>query len=70
MTLTIRLNDKAQPLTAGQSVADLLAARGSVPKGWRWPLTAPCCPVAAGPRPVLMTGTNFTSLPPLREADP
>ncbi|MGL5503259.1 MAG: sulfur carrier protein ThiS, partial [Aeromonas veronii] len=27
MTLTIRLNDKAQPLTAGQSVADLLAAQ-------------------------------------------
>ena len=27
MTLTIRLNDKAQPLAVGQSVADLLAAR-------------------------------------------
>ncbi len=28
MTLTIRLNDKAQSLAAWQSVADLLAAQG------------------------------------------
>ncbi|MEV3835629.1 sulfur carrier protein ThiS [Aeromonas allosaccharophila] len=33
MTLTIRLNDKAQPLAAGQSVADLLAAQGVNPQG-------------------------------------
>lgn len=33
MTLTIRLNDKAQPLAAGQSVADLLAAQGVSPQG-------------------------------------
>ncbi|HAU4893980.1 sulfur carrier protein ThiS [Aeromonas hydrophila] len=33
MTLTIRLNDKAQPLAAGQSVADLLAAEGVNPQG-------------------------------------
>ena len=33
MTLTIRLNDKAQPLTAGQSVADLLAAQDVNPQG-------------------------------------
>ncbi|WP_421246008.1 sulfur carrier protein ThiS [Aeromonas sanarellii] len=33
MTLTIRLNDKAQPLAAGQSVADLLAAQGINPQG-------------------------------------
>ena len=33
MTLTIRLNDKAQSLTAGQSVADLLAAQGVNPQG-------------------------------------
>ncbi|AYK19762.1 sulfur carrier protein ThiS [Aeromonas veronii] len=33
MTLTIRLNDKAQPLAAGQSVADLLAAQDVNPQG-------------------------------------
>ncbi|HHQ4449233.1 sulfur carrier protein ThiS [Aeromonas hydrophila] len=33
MTLTIRLNDKAQSLAAGQSVADLLAAQGVNPQG-------------------------------------
>lgn len=33
MTLTIRLNDKDQPLAAGQSVADLLAAQGVNPQG-------------------------------------
>ncbi|WP_439845525.1 sulfur carrier protein ThiS [Aeromonas veronii] len=33
MTLTILLNDKAQPLTAGQSVADLLAAQDVNPQG-------------------------------------
>jgi sulfur carrier protein len=33
MTLTIRLNDKAQPLAAGQSVAELLAAEGVQPQG-------------------------------------
>ncbi|AYV38796.1 sulfur carrier protein ThiS [Aeromonas veronii] len=33
MTLTIRLNDKAQPLAAGQSVADLLVAQGVSPQG-------------------------------------
>lgn len=33
MTLTIRLNDKSQPLAAGQSVADLLAAQGINPQG-------------------------------------
>ena len=33
MTLTIRLNDKARSLAAGQSVADLLAARGVSPQG-------------------------------------
>ena len=33
MTLTIRLNDKAHPLTAGQSVADLLAAQDVNPQG-------------------------------------
>ncbi|MEH8142454.1 sulfur carrier protein ThiS [Aeromonas veronii] len=33
MTLTIRLNDKAQSLTAGQSVADLLAAQDVNPQG-------------------------------------
>ncbi|HHQ4559665.1 sulfur carrier protein ThiS [Aeromonas hydrophila] len=33
MTLTIRLNDKAQPLAAGQSVADLLVAQGVNPQG-------------------------------------
>ncbi len=33
MTLTIRLNDKAQPLTAGQSVADLLAVQEIPPQG-------------------------------------
>ncbi|MFM4717537.1 sulfur carrier protein ThiS [Aeromonas veronii] len=33
MTLTIRLNDRAQPLAAGLSVADLLAAQGVNPQG-------------------------------------
>ncbi|RCF47846.1 thiamine biosynthesis protein ThiS [Aeromonas hydrophila] len=33
MTLTIRLNDKAQSLAAGQSVADLLAVQGVNPQG-------------------------------------
>ena len=33
MTLTIRLNDKAQSLAAGLSVADLLAAQGVNPQG-------------------------------------
>ncbi|CAJ1901828.1 Sulfur carrier protein ThiS [Aeromonas hydrophila] len=33
MTLTIRLNDKAQSLAAGQSVADLLAAQDVNPQG-------------------------------------
>ncbi|HHQ4804650.1 sulfur carrier protein ThiS [Aeromonas veronii] len=33
MTLTIRLNDKDQPLAAGQSVTDLLAAQGVNPQG-------------------------------------
>jgi sulfur carrier protein len=33
MTLTIRLNDKTQPLAAGHSVADLLAAQGVNPQG-------------------------------------
>ncbi|GJA18602.1 MULTISPECIES: sulfur carrier protein ThiS [Aeromonas] len=33
MTLTIRLNDKDQPLAAGQSVADLLAAQEVNPQG-------------------------------------
>ncbi|WP_026141213.1 sulfur carrier protein ThiS [Aeromonas dhakensis] len=33
MTLTIRLNDKAQSLVAGQSVADLLAAQDVNPQG-------------------------------------
>ncbi|WP_193860588.1 sulfur carrier protein ThiS [Aeromonas veronii] len=33
MTLTIRLNDQPQPLAAGQSVADLLAAQGVNPQG-------------------------------------
>ncbi|WP_421336109.1 sulfur carrier protein ThiS [Aeromonas veronii] len=33
MTLTIRLNDKAQPLATEQSVADLLAAQGVNPQG-------------------------------------
>ncbi|MGN5042496.1 sulfur carrier protein ThiS [Aeromonas sp. 3P] len=33
MTLTIRLNDKAQPLAAGQSVADLLVAQDVNPQG-------------------------------------
>ncbi|MEW7866796.1 sulfur carrier protein ThiS [Aeromonas diversa] len=33
MTLTIRLNDKAQSLAAGQSVADLLAAQDVTPQG-------------------------------------
>ncbi|WP_406595682.1 sulfur carrier protein ThiS [Aeromonas veronii] len=33
MTLTIRLNDKAQSLAAGLSVADLLAAQDVNPQG-------------------------------------
>ncbi|MGL6572145.1 sulfur carrier protein ThiS [Aeromonas hydrophila] len=33
MTLTIRLNDQAQSLAAGQSVADLLAAQEVNPQG-------------------------------------
>ncbi len=69
MTLTIRLNDKAQSLTAGQSVADLLAAQDVNPQGVAVALNGAVLPVGAGPRPVSMTGTNFTSLPPSREAD-
>ncbi|CAJ1920256.1 Sulfur carrier protein ThiS [Aeromonas dhakensis] len=33
MTLTIRLNDKAQSQVAGQSVADLLSAQDVNPQG-------------------------------------
>ena len=59
MTLTIRLNDKAQPLAAGQSVADLLAAQGVNPQGVAVALNGAVLPRGRWAEPRLTDGDEL-----------
>ena len=59
MTLTIRLNDKAQPLTAGQSVADLLAAQDVNPQGVAVALNGAVLPRSRWPETRLNDGDEI-----------
>ncbi|WP_421201368.1 sulfur carrier protein ThiS [Aeromonas enteropelogenes] len=59
MTLTIRLNDKAQPLAAGQSVADLLAAQGVHPQGVAVALNGAVLPRGRWPETRLTDGDEL-----------